>query len=326
MSPKVRTRLFEGFVLLGCAAVLLTALFAIFRTSDGGWAAGGDAELKEGATGSSLRSSIDDGTEGTGGAVGTSDTPPMQIRIRSPQAAPDLTNDAEGPLFVETNMAPGTTSTRCVAVSNAGLQLADIRLFSTMRDSGLGSSVSFLIEAGTGGAYGDCAGFKGVEIFRGTLSELTSKHRNYATGLRAPETVYPDESVSYRLTQRLDTTSPQGAAAQARFGWESHGAGAPSPLDGRDPLVRQRPLDPTVRRPHAVGRSVAQAVLETAKDIAKKGWAWIGLLGLVVLYLLVQDRIDRRDPRLAGALVHPEPDLPFNEHLSRSTRTSEART
>jgi hypothetical protein len=37
----------------------------------------------------------------------------------------------------------------------------------------------------------------------------------------------------------------------------------------------------------------------------------IAVLVMLALFLLFQDRIDRRDPKLALAPEHPEPDLPF---------------
>ena len=39
------------------------------------------------------------------------------------------------------------------------------------------------------------------------------------------------------------------------------------------------------------------------------------LLVLVFAFLLVQDRIDRRDPKLAAAPLEPEPDLEFGPAL-----------
>ncbi len=41
------------------------------------------------------------------------------------------------------------------------------------------------------------------------------------------------------------------------------------------------------------------------------------VLLLVLAFLVVQDRIDRRDPKLALAPVYPDPDLPFLPPLPR---------
>ncbi len=323
-TRRTRPWMVEVAVLLACAVALGGALIVMFKTSGDVVTDGASGVTSDSTTGApTLRSSTGDERDdllSTG-----SDAPPMQIRIRSPEAAPGLVNDAAGALFIETNMAPGTTSTRCVAVKNIGQQLGDVRLFSIVNDKGLAPHLSFVIEAGTGGSDGDCEGFKGTEIYRGSLAQLASGHRDFGTGLKAPQHVYPNESVAFRLTQTLAESSPQAATAEARFAWESHGAGAPSHLTGRDPLPHQEIAAPK-RRPHAVGRSVAQVVLEAATEAVKRGWSFMALLGLVVLFLVIQDRIDRRDPRLAGARVHPEPDMPFTDHLKGSTRTSEAIT
>jgi hypothetical protein len=39
----------------------------------------------------------------------------------------------------------------------------------------------------------------------------------------------------------------------------------------------------------------------------------LGVLLMLVLFLLLQDRIDRRDPKLTLAPGHADPDLPFDE-------------
>src|SRR5436190_969917 len=48
-----------------------------------------------------------------------------------------------------------------------------------------------------------------------------------------------------------------------------------------------------------------------------------GLLVFVVLFLMVQDRIDRRDPKLALAPVYAEPDMGFGELPTRVARPME---
>ena len=321
MKRGIRPWMIEAFVITFCSIAFGVTLFIVFK-SDGVGNSGGIANSPNGATGSS--SSLQRTLQGTDTDEPGDDAqdPPVQLHIRSPEAAPDLTNDSAGPLFIETNMAPGTTSTRCVAVTNIGLQMADIRLFATVADKGLGPHVSFMIEAGDGGGYGDCARFAGTLVFRGSLAQFAANHRDFATGIAAPERVYPNESVSFRLTQRLEGSSPQGVTAVARFGWEARGAGAPSPLRGRDAFSHRgkEALHPAKQE---AGRNLPQIVLKVSAEVAKRGWSWIVLLGLVIVFLVIQDRIDRRDPRLAGARVYPEPELPFGDELGGSNPRSE---
>lgn len=249
--------------------------------------------------------------------------PPVQIRIRSPEAAPGLSNDSAGPLFIETNMAPGDTSTRCVSVTNVGVQLADVRMFGVVTDHGLADHLGFIVEASNDPSIG-CDAFAGKEIFRGSLARLADRHGDYGTGITLSQRVYPQESVSFRMTQWLEGTSPQGVTAQARFGWEARGAGAPSPLRaGRDPLSYQARSPGNIAPDPGDGHGVARMILDAAITIAKRGWSWVILLLLVIAFLVVQDRIDRRDPRLAGARVHPEPDLYFPDDPTRRQPTRE---
>lgn len=43
----------------------------------------------------------------------------------------------------------------------------------------------------------------------------------------------------------------------------------------------------------------------------------LAVLAVLVVFVLVQHRIDRRDPKLATAAVDPEPDLGFGPVLRR---------
>ena len=269
--------------------------------------------------------SVTGSAPGSAGSDGA-DRSAVQIRIRSPEAAPGLKNDSAGPLFVEANMAPGSTSSRCVSVTNVGVQIGEVRLFGHVEDQGISRHISFAVEAKEGAVGGACDTFKGREIFRGSLAELAGRHTDFTSGVRTPILVYPNESLSYRLTQQLEESSPQGVRARARFTWEAHGAGAPSPLrGGRDPLSYQARPDEPGAEP-ALERSIPEIALDVTVAIVKRGWTWVLLLALVVAFLIVQDRIDRRDPRLALARVHPESDLLFEDVGKSGEKSGNHRT
>jgi hypothetical protein len=55
----------------------------------------------------------------------------------------------------------------------------------------------------------------------------------------------------------------------------------------------------------------AEAVLRVAGKVAQRSTIPISLLLVVDLFLLVQDRVDRNDPKLALAPVYPDPELRF---------------
>jgi hypothetical protein len=57
--------------------------------------------------------------------------------------------------------------------------------------------------------------------------------------------------------------------------------------------------------------NIAGALGRNAPAVATRASFPLLLLVLVVIFLLIQDRIDRKDPKLALAPVYPEPDLPF---------------
>jgi hypothetical protein len=317
----VRTAMF----IIGSLAIAL-AITLVLGSLGGIWTLLGGPQATTGdATGADGTGSNGAGSAGSDGADGSA----VQIRIRSPEAAPGLKNDSAGPLFVEENMAPGSTSTKCVSVTNVGVQIGEVRMFGSVEDHGLARHISFSVDAaegamGQGGVGGRCEAFKGSEIYRGTLSDLAGRHNDFKTGVRTPVLLYPNESLGFRLTQTLEASSPQGVKARARFTWEAHGAGAPSPLrDGRDPLSYQaRPAQPGAEA--AIERSVPEIALDVTVAIARRGWTWVLLLALAIAFLVVQDRVDRRDPRLALAKVHPEPDLFFDDVEESGYHRSEA--
>jgi hypothetical protein len=61
-------------------------------------------------------------------------------------------------------------------------------------------------------------------------------------------------------------------------------------------------------------RSLPARLGQFGTGVARQSGFPIVLILLIVLFLAVQDRLDRRDPKLALAPMHPEPDLPFDDH------------
>jgi hypothetical protein len=56
---------------------------------------------------------------------------------------------------------------------------------------------------------------------------------------------------------------------------------------------------------------IAQVVAGVAEEVAERTAFPAGLALMMVGFFAVQDRIDRRDPKLALAPVHAEPDIAF---------------
>jgi hypothetical protein len=55
-------------------------------------------------------------------------------------------------------------------------------------------------------------------------------------------------------------------------------------------------------------------VLRAAGEVAKRSTIPLALLIVVLLFLLVQNRVDRNDPKLALAPVYPDAELAFGAH------------
>jgi hypothetical protein len=68
----------------------------------------------------------------------------------------------------------------------------------------------------------------------------------------------------------------------------------------------------TVPTPGAlITKEVPQAIGNTLAQVARKPTIPLVVLGVVIGFLLLQNRIDRRDPKLASAPVGAEPELDF---------------
>lgn len=66
------------------------------------------------------------------------------------------------------------------------------------------------------------------------------------------------------------------------------------------------------------------ALPKLAADTSEKAAFPVFLLIVAVVFLAVQDRIDRNDPKLALAPVHAEPDLPFPDQSPHTAPPLEA--
>src|SRR4051794_12397165 len=142
-----------------------------------------------------------------------------------------LGTDATGPLFTAQRLAPGALPEACLTVTYAGATPADVLGVSArVGGSGLADYLHVVLEAGTGGRYGDCHGFSGREVFDGTLADLGRDHGSAAQALTVATTL-PDPSgaVTFRLRVTLaGGNAVQGLDATAAFTWTGLGQ-APAP-------------------------------------------------------------------------------------------------
>ena len=133
-------------------------------------------------------------------------------------------DDAGSAMFIVSDMAPLATVTECIVVTYSGSLLpADVNLYGVSGGTGLDVYLDVTVEEGSGGIFGNCAGFTPTStIFTGTLTSFAATHTNFATGAGAWNPAANPESRTYRFTVTLqDNNLAQGLNATATFTWEA---------------------------------------------------------------------------------------------------------
>jgi hypothetical protein len=196
------------------------------------------------------------------------------------------------------NAKPGESATGCLRLTYRGSEPDRVLLYGSTSGTGFDRYLELKVERGA-----SCKG--GRRIFDGTLTDFPD-----APGDAIGETWSPNESHAYRfeISVRHDNAA-QGLTARQAFTWAMEGLLAQPPAE---PSV-QNPAE-TLAQPPGLGglRKVLQQIAQVAAEVGKRSAFPTGLLLLVVVFLSLQNRIDRRDPKLALAPVHPTPDLPFD--------------
>jgi hypothetical protein len=144
-----------------------------------------------------------------------------------------LSNDAPSntAMFAATNLKPGSTGTKCIAVTSAGSLPSAVKLYGTnpATTNSLSSSINLSITQGTGGGFGSCTGFTalqtGSSVYSGTLAAFGTSATNYATGVGSwTPTGSGSETRVYQITYTLDPATPntaQGGTASIGLTWEA---------------------------------------------------------------------------------------------------------
>lgn len=144
-----------------------------------------------------------------------------------------LSDDDSGTaLFAASNLRPGSTGTRCVAVTSTGTLPSSVKLYATSPATtrALASHVNLTINQGTGGSFASCTGFAAppaadATVFAGTLASFTGTAVSYATGLGSwNPTGSAAESRTYQISYTVSNTIPdsaQGGTASFGLTWET---------------------------------------------------------------------------------------------------------
>lgn len=141
-------------------------------------------------------------------------------------------DDSATALFTATNLQPGSTGTRCIAVTSSGTLPSTVRLYGTgaTTTNSLSSHITLAVTQGTGGSFaGGCAGFtplpSGSSVYSGSLANFGATATGYASGLGnwAPTGGAPETRV-FRFVYTVDAGAPnttQGGTAALGFTWEA---------------------------------------------------------------------------------------------------------
>ena len=210
----------------------------------------------------------------------------------------DLHDRGSAVLSLE-NAKPGESATGCLWLTYRGSEPDRVLLYGSTSGTGFDRYLELKVERGA-----SCKSGRRTPVFDGTLTDFPD-----ALGDAIEETWSPNESHAYRFEISVrDDNAAQGLTARQTFTWATEGFLAQPPAEPS----AQNPAE-TLAQPPGLGglRKVLQRIAQVAAEVGKRSAFPTGLLLLVVIFLSLQNRIDRRDPKLALAPVHPTPDLPF---------------
>ncbi len=207
------------------------------------------------------------------------------------------------------------------------------------------------VERGSGGSHGNCSGFAGTPMFSGTLAEFLRTGDSDESAIPAWTASEAEPSRAFRISVALrDVPQAEGQTASVNFEWSAPGEEEPvKPADPSDPETPatppvaeadpkpkvESPAEPEAPRrdsPTPSGGGGAhdsigggggappaadeKSFLDSVKDVAVGAGkriafpSFLALLGF--LFILLQNRLDRRDPKLAMAPLNKDDDLlPF---------------
>ena len=140
-------------------------------------------------------------------------------------------DDANTAAFTATNLKPGSTATKCIAVTSTGSLASTVKLYATTpaTTKDLAANINFKVVQGSGGSFGDCTGFtplaSGSELYAGTVAGFATSYTGFQKGLGdwAP-TGTATESRTYQITYSVKTEAPdttQGGTAALGLTFEA---------------------------------------------------------------------------------------------------------
>jgi Camelysin metallo-endopeptidase len=140
-------------------------------------------------------------------------------------------DDSGSALFSLSNLKPGSSGSRCIAVTSSGSLPSAVKLYGTdaATTKGLAGYVSWSVTQGTGGSFSSCSGFtalsSGASVYSGTLSGFTGSATSYASGLGSwSPTGSASDTRTFQVAYTLSSSTPdsaQGGTATFGLTWEA---------------------------------------------------------------------------------------------------------
>jgi hypothetical protein len=218
----------------------------------------------------------------------------------------DLHDRGSAVLSLE-NAKPGDSARGCLRLTYRGSERGRVRLHGSTSGTGFSRYLELKVERGV-----SCKGGRRKSVFDGTLKDFPD-----APSDAIEETWSPNESHAYRFEISVrDDNAAQGLSARQTFTWTADGDAG----DAGVPAAGRTEMPGGPARPPAAVQGLGELIeriAQVAAEVGKRSAFPVGLLVLVLGFLSVQNRIDRRDPKLALAPVYPTPDLPFDDQPDR---------
>jgi len=137
-------------------------------------------------------------------------------------------DDSNTAMFTATNLKPGATGVKCIAVTSTGSLASTVKLYGTSyaTTNALADNINLKVEQGTGATTSSCTGFTAAStLLDSTLTSFGTTRTSFATGVGSwAPTGSASETRSYRVTYTLNSSTPdsaQGGTAAVGFTWES---------------------------------------------------------------------------------------------------------
>lgn len=140
-------------------------------------------------------------------------------------------DDAGSALLSLTNLKPGASGSRCIAVTSTGSLPSAVKLYASdvATTRGLSSYLALTVTQGTGATFGTCTGFTasttGSTVYSGTLAAFGAAATGYASGVGSwAPTGNAAETRSFQFTYTVSAATPdsaQGGTASFGLTWEA---------------------------------------------------------------------------------------------------------